>query len=84
MTQTFYHRLYALWMREGLGGIVRYLLRRTSLRQRFVARYAPKAGPGLEIGPVSTRWHARLTVFASISWITPMHRACARSTGTRA
>ena len=45
------HRLYALWMREGTGGLVRRVLRRPSLRQRFVARYAPKAGPGLEIGP---------------------------------
>lgn len=48
---TRYRRLYALWMREGLGGVVRHLLRHPSLRQRFVARYAPKAGPGLEIGP---------------------------------
>ncbi|HLI18505.1 MAG TPA: methyltransferase domain-containing protein [Rhodanobacteraceae bacterium] len=44
-------RLYALWMREGIGGIVRRGLRRPSLRQRFVALYAPKQGPGLEIGP---------------------------------
>ncbi len=51
MTRPCSQRLYALWMREGLGGIVRHLLRRNSLRQRFVARYAPKAGPGLEIGP---------------------------------
>lgn len=51
MTQTRYHRLHALWLREGLGGIVRRLLRRPSLRQRFVARHAPRQGPGLEIGP---------------------------------
>lgn len=51
MTQTLYHRLCALWMREGLGGIVRHLRRRPSRRQRFVARYAPKTGLGLEIGP---------------------------------
>lgn len=38
-------------MREGLAGIARHLLRRPSLRKRFVARYAPKSGPGLEIGP---------------------------------
>lgn len=38
-------------MREGLGGIARHLLRRLSRRQRFVARYAPKEGSGLEIGP---------------------------------
>lgn len=44
-------RLHALWMREGAVGIVRRLLRRPLLRQRFVGRYAPKAGPGLEIGP---------------------------------
>jgi SAM-dependent methyltransferase len=44
-------RLHALWMREGTGGIVRRLLRRPLLRQRFVDRHAPKAGPGLEIGP---------------------------------
>lgn len=51
MMQNTYRRLYALWMREGIGGIIRHGLRRPSLRQRFVARYAPKAGPGLEIGP---------------------------------
>lgn len=51
MMQSSYRRLYALWMREGIGGIIRRGLRRPSLRQRFVARYAPKAGPGLEIGP---------------------------------
>lgn len=51
MMPTRRHRLYALWMREGLPGIVRHLLRRPSLRQRFVTRYAPKDGPGLEIGP---------------------------------
>ncbi|TAN04278.1 MAG: methyltransferase domain-containing protein [Rhodanobacteraceae bacterium] len=49
--QDFCRRLYALWMREGIGGIIRHGLRRPSLRQRFVAQYAPKAGPGLEIGP---------------------------------
>lgn len=38
-------------MREGLAGLVRRLLRRPSLRQRFVTRYAPRDGPGLEIGP---------------------------------
>lgn len=37
-------------MREGFGGIARHILRRPSLRQRFVARYATQAGPGLEIG----------------------------------
>ncbi|WEN14902.1 hypothetical protein PY254_16975 [Rhodanobacter sp. AS-Z3] len=51
MTLTRQHRLYALWMREGLGGIVRQLLRRPSLRQRFVTRYASREAPGLEIGP---------------------------------
>ncbi|MGH8146659.1 MAG: class I SAM-dependent methyltransferase [Rhodanobacteraceae bacterium] len=51
MMRNFYRRLYALWMREGISGIVRRGLRRPSLRQRFVERYAPKAGPGLEIGP---------------------------------
>lgn len=51
MMRNAYRRLYALWMREGLGGIIRHGLRRPSLRQRYVARYAPKAGPGLEIGP---------------------------------
>lgn len=51
MLQDTRHRLHALWMREGFGGIVRHVLKRPSLRQRFVARYAPKAGPGLEIGP---------------------------------
>lgn len=51
MSQALHRRLYALWMREGIGGIIRHGLRRPSLRQRFVARYAPKAGPGLEIGP---------------------------------
>ena len=51
MMQNTYRRLYALWMREGIGGFVRHGLRRPSLRQRFVAAYAPKAGPGLEIGP---------------------------------
>jgi SAM-dependent methyltransferase len=38
-------------MREGIRGFVRHFLRRPSLRQRFVARHAPQAGPGLEIGP---------------------------------
>ena len=51
MMRNFYRRLYALWMREGTGGIIRRAVRRPSLRQRFVARHAPKAGPGLEIGP---------------------------------
>ncbi len=51
MTQTRFHRLYALWMREGAAGIVRHLLRRPSPRQRLVARHAPRKGPGLEIGP---------------------------------
>lgn len=46
----FLRQLYAFWMREGIGGIIRRGLRRPSLRQRFVARYAPKAGPGLEVG----------------------------------
>lgn len=46
-----YQRLHALWMREGIAGFGRHLLRRPSLRQRFVARYASKLGPGLEIGP---------------------------------
>ena len=51
MMRNAYRRLYALWMREGTGGIIRHALRRPSLRQRFAARHAPKLGPGLEIGP---------------------------------
>lgn len=51
MMRNFYRRLYALWLREGIGGIIRHGLHRPSLRQHFVALYAPKAGPGLEIGP---------------------------------
>lgn len=51
MTRSFFKRLGGLWMREGLRGLVRHALRRPSLRQRSVARYAPKDGPGLEIGP---------------------------------
>ena len=46
-----YQRLYSLWMRGGILGLVRRALRRPSMRQRFVTLYAPKAGPGLEIGP---------------------------------
>lgn len=51
MNRILYARIKALWMREGLSGIARHLLRRTSLRQKFIIRHAPKNGPGLEIEP---------------------------------
>ncbi|MFZ0872386.1 MAG: hypothetical protein WAM90_16860 [Rhodanobacter sp.] len=51
MKRNIYQRLGGLWMREGIRGLARHLLRRPSLRQRYVARYASPSGPGLEIGP---------------------------------
>jgi hypothetical protein len=51
MKRNIYQRLGGLWMREGIRGFTRHLLRRPSLRQRYVAQYASPAGPGLEIGP---------------------------------
>jgi SAM-dependent methyltransferase len=53
MNRILLARIEALWMREGLRGIARHLLKRPSARQKFFARHAMKTGKGLEIEPAN-------------------------------
>ena len=54
MNQISYARFKCLWVREGILGIARHILRRPSLRQNFVTRHVQKTSPGLEIDPGSS------------------------------